>query len=79
MGYSRSVAKRNYYTPKKADNKFTLLLIFGVAVLLFILLKNQRTAQAAYNNDETWEIQYNNDGLPTKVVVKRQAIQGMLK
>ena len=38
-------------------------------------LQQPAIAPAAYENTEEWQVEYNSDGLPIKVVVKRHATQ----
>jgi len=54
------------------------LLVAG-AIVLFLVFKRKATVvtpATTYENCEEWDITYNTDGLPTKVVVHREAAQG---
>ena len=60
------------------ENKdFIILGILGLVGMFLFMMMRQPSAQAApmsYNNAETWDISWNQDGLPEKVVVHRNAV-----
>lgn len=55
------------------------ILILGLLILAFWLINRNKTATptqaiaGTYKNEEAWDVQYNSDGLPTKIVVHRNA------
>ena len=67
---SRAVARSS-----KGISTTTILLIAGVALLLYLILKNKPVA-AQYLNKEEWSVEYSPDGLTTKIVIHRDARQG---
>jgi len=73
-----------------SDNTKQLLIIGGIALLLVVFLTSRRSVAASpgsfhpvlvkpglatYSNEETWDVQYNSDGMPTKVTIHRKAVQ----
>ena len=52
-------------------------LVIGViliALIIWLLLKNKQTPIIGnYSNKEEWSISYDNDGLPTRIVISRDA------
>ena len=69
---SRAVSRSN----RMQISTTTILLIAGVALFIYILLKRKAPAPvASYQNAETWSIKYNDDGLPTEIIVRRDAKQ----
>jgi len=56
----------------------TLLIIGAVLVIgliLWFVIKRRQTPVAQYQNEESWEVSYNSDGMPTKIVIHRDATQ----
>lgn len=78
MARSKSVVKQNSMV-----NSNTMVILVGIAFAAFViyyLIKKPPVAAAAlpagtYNNAETWEILWSKDGLPTKVIVHREAVR----
>ena len=52
-----------------------LLLLVGAALLIYFLFRKKAAPIASYLNKEEWEISYNEDGLPVKVTIHRDARQ----
>ena len=48
-----------------------LLLVFAIAIIIYLVLKNKSTGQ--YLNEEKWEIQRNEQGYVLAVTVHRDA------
>ena len=50
-----------------------------VALIIWLILKSRQSNMAGiagtYKNEESWSVQYNEDGLPTKVTIFRNAIR----
>lgn len=55
-------------------NPNMLIGILAIGLLLWLILKNKQTA-GQYKNEESWDITYNVDGLPTKIVIHRNAVR----
>ena len=54
----------------------TTLLIGAVLIgLLIWFIFKSKPAAAQYNNVESWDVSYNEDGLPTKITIHREAIR----
>ena len=53
----------------------TILVIAGLALLIWFLMKRKSVPIANYLNKEEWSIKYNEDGLPTSVTIHRDARQ----
>jgi len=64
------VKSDNTVTNPKSNT--TIIFIIVVALLLYLLLKKK----TQYNNAETWEIKWNEEGLPETVTVHRDATAG---
>ncbi len=74
---SRALTK---YRGTGLSNQTTIIIGLIVAgIIVYLLLKN-RPAQASsqYSNAETWDVLWNEDGLPVKVTIHRDARQGAL-
>ena len=72
---NRSLVKYQRRSP--AISGVSLLVgaaIIGLIIWLF-LKRNQVKQVAEYRNEETWDVNYNVDGLPTRIVIHRQAKQ----
>jgi len=78
QSYSRSAERYNQESPLNNDNTGLILIAaVGIAALLFISLRTPHAqgTLASYKNAETWDIDWNADGLPTSVVIHRDAVQ----
>jgi hypothetical protein len=63
---------------KRGTSTNTILLVALIALVAWLLLKKSQPVQAQqYLNAESWEINYNEDGMPTKIIVHRDAVQGI--
>jgi len=47
----------------------------GLGVLIWWLFKGRQQIAGTYHNAETWDVTWSEDGLPTKVVIHRDAVQ----
>jgi len=55
-------------------NQDLMLLVLLATVVLFFLLKSKPVSSIGqYTNKEEWSVSYNSDGLPTKIVIHRDA------
>ena len=73
---SNSIRKSNPRSVGMSDK--TLLIIGAVIVIgliLWFVIKNKQTPAAQYLNEESWDVAYNSDGLPTKITIHRNATQ----
>ncbi len=68
---STALVKRDNIVTNPKSNT-TIIFIIVVALLLYLLLKKK----TQYNNAETWEIKWNEEGLPETVTVHRDATAG---
>ena len=68
---STALTKRNVAVSNPI-NSTTLVMIIVVALILYFLLKKK----TQYNNAETWDIKWNEEGLPETVTVHRNATTG---
>ncbi|GAI97439.1 unnamed protein product [marine sediment metagenome] len=67
------------------DGKGLILFgLIGAILLLPILLRRglayhlvpvKQPQPATYTNEEVWEVEWNEEGLPSKVVIHRRAVQ----
>ena len=77
---SRALVKRDrggYLQISKGTQQLILLIGIGV-IIYFLVLKSKQAAAVpteVYKNSETWEIEWSKDGLPTKVIIHREAVQ----
>ena len=51
-----------------------LIGILAIGLALWFIFKNKQTV-GRYLNEESWDVQYNSDGLPTKIVIHRNAVR----
>ena len=58
------------------QNELTILLIIGLIGLAIYLSAHRPGTLPEYTNAEIWSIDWNEEGLPTKVEVRRHAIAG---
>ena len=71
------------YNPKRSlsrvgssSSSLTLILVIGLAVIIYLLMKSRPVAAASYNNIETWKITWDEKTmLPLEVEVHRDAIR----
>ena len=77
---SRSLARRGNQGLGLRGNQgleLLILAIAGIAILVILLQQKSKSATAGtagqYKNLEEWSISYNEDGLPVKIVVHRNA------
>jgi len=59
------------YEPNAAGG---IVIILIIAVIIYFLTKNRQVG--TYKNEEAWDVSYNADGMPTKIVIHRNAIRG---
>ncbi len=45
-----------------------------IGLLVYFLLRNPQST-SEYKNLESWDVQYNVDGLPTKITIHRDAVK----
>jgi len=73
MKKSRSLAKRNVALAKPNISISTIAIIALVGFLLYLVLKNRSTTIGSYKNEESWDVAYNDDGMPTRITIHRDA------
>jgi len=73
MRKNKSLTKRNVALNNPGPNISigTIAIVVLVGIVIYLIFKN-RTA-GAYQNAESWDVQYNEDGLPTKITIHRDA------
>ena len=65
--------RRNLPTRTSSNPAYSWVLgLLLLALLIYFALKKQG-AIGSYRNEETWDVQYSPDGLPTKIVIHRDA------
>ena len=74
----RRLVKRRGQSIATRDGSLALTLIIVIAVGVLVYLTRNRwlpalTPTKTYENAEIWNITYNADGLPTQIVVNRNA------
>ncbi len=53
-----------------------LFLAVAAAFVIWMLVKNRASASGqTYSNEESWDVKYNSDGLPVKIVIHRNAVR----
>ena len=64
------------HSQAQGSNTFVLLLL-GLAVLFFLFKsKTNLLGAGSYKNSEEWNVEYNSDGLPSRIVISRDAKRG---
>ena len=62
-----SLVKYQRNIPAKASGTTLLIGAILIALLIWLIMKN-KPAIGQYRNTKTWEISYNADSMPTKIV-----------
>lgn len=62
-------------TSLSRTNPTVLIGILVIGLLLWFILKNKQSTVGQYQNEEAWDITYSTDGLPTKIVIHRNAVR----
>ena len=74
MKKSRSLAKRNVALAKPNMSISTIAIIALVGLVVFLIWKNKSTPTiGSYKNEESWDVAYNDDGMPTRITIYRDA------
>ena len=50
-----------------------MVVLIGAVIWYLVKNKNGAAAAGQYLNEESWDVAYNNDGLPTKITIHRNA------
>ena len=74
---NRSVAVRRtsptgILTQKKSSDVMMIALVLAAMLIVYFIMKNKGIA-GQYANEETWDMSYNSDGLPTSITIHRKA------
>jgi len=73
---SGKVASRNPVSVAATDNSLVIIgAVLVIALLLWMLMKSRQAPSTQYQNEESWDVAYNEDGLPTKITIHRNAVQ----
>ena len=60
---------------KTSISPSTMLVgILAIGLVIWLIFKNRKST-GQYLNEESWDVQYNSDGLPTKIVIHRNAVR----
>lgn len=72
---TKSLATRNVSLSNPQPSWEMLVMVVLIGAVIWYLVKNKNGAAAAgqYLNEESWDVAYNNDGLPTKITIHRNA------
>ena len=76
MGKSLVTYKKNL--PAKKSNLGWVIGLVLIGLVVWLLIKNKiqnPASQGSYSNKEEWSVEYNSDGLPTKIVISRNAVR----
>ena len=75
MKPSRSLRayKKNALTEKTNMPIGIIVGVIIVGLIVYFIFRNKISSASQYLNKEEWEVQYNSDGLPTKIVIHRNA------
>ena len=75
MKRNRSLARRNVAVSNPAGISLgTIAIVVLVGLVIYLIWKSRGTASAgSYRNEESWDVQYNLEGLPTKITIHRDA------
>ena len=75
---NRSLTRRRRNLPAKGISGTTLLLgALVIGLIIWFLLKKQGSVSQGgigqYSNKEEWNVSYDKDGLPTRIIITRDA------
>ncbi len=73
---NKSVVKYRRHLPAKSGfgGQELLILVLLAGVIIWVLTKQRTpTPIGQYSNKEEWSVSYNSDGLPTRIVIHRDA------
>ena len=70
----KSLVRYQSNPPARISSTTMLIGAVLIGLLIWFILKKQPAA-AQYNNVESWDVSYNEDGLPTKITIHREAIR----
>ena len=71
----KSLVKYQRNLPAKTSGVTLLIGVVIVGLILWFILKGKTTQASTYNNVESWDVAYNEDGLPTKITIHREAVR----
>ena len=74
----RSLVKYQRNLPAKRGTGMsigTIITIVIIGIVIYFILRNRASPTGKYLNEETWDVQYSPDGLPTKIVIHREAVR----
>lgn len=72
MSRSKSLVKRNTSLTLPKISLGTVAIIALVGIVIFLIMRSRSTI-GIYQNEESYSIEYGEDGLPTKIIVHRDA------
>ena len=62
------------YNPSTKVSGTTILIgIALVGLIIWLIVRSKQPTAGQYLNKESWDISYNEDGLPTKITIHRDA------
>lgn len=72
---SKSLAKRNVaLTNPGGISLGTIAIIAIVGFVIYLFLKSRASVGVgSYLNEESWNVEYNKDGMPTRITIHRDA------
>lgn len=73
MRKNRSLVKRNTALSSPNISLGTVVIIALVGFVIYLLWKNRSASASNYRNEEAWSVEYNKDGLPSRIVIHRDA------
>ena len=73
MKRNRSLVKRNTTLAGPKISLGTIAIIALVGFVVYLLWKSRSSSAGNYRNEESWGVEYNEDGLPTKITIHRDA------
>ena len=79
---STKLTKYKSRSPVRSGSSKDMIMIGGLILVGLLIWYFMRKGQGAigtpvaqYKNEESWDVQYNADGLPTKITIHRNATQ----
>ena len=59
--------------PAKISGTTLIIGLVLVGLIIWLVVRNKQPTAGQYLNKESWDISYNEDGLPTKITINRDA------
>ena len=76
--YERRLTARRNPPRSQLGSLLPVLVVLVIGIVAYFIWKNYKKSPVgigSYKNEESWDVSYNEDGMPTKIVVHRNAVR----